>query len=393
MQSSLETSSKGYVNRAAKGMRLRLTPRLLLVLSELLYCSTLLSQDSLSFKERFLHPGKADFLVQKNVESREYNFIWWTPLLKWGAGLIDIEDTDDDTKYLGAFVRPLLPWPGFGELIIGFQGLDRSSGQDHELQAEYRSTFGFGVGGGFVERGSNNPDVLFGKVFFRGNLTEWNYILTAQEMEFAKRSFLGGYVALFDKQTMLTLGSDGEQWRTCFGYVHPSSDAKLRPAFEILWVDNTIGNVSGPQFLFVNLTLGFTGGFLSHPARLGRAMGPTGLEFGNPLAFLVPTWNRQLKLWELGGMTNFRAQLLELPNGNQTGKYELNFFPFQIIDTGNMLESLFIGGFYSQAQVGNSPGLLGGFIGNLSFLQVSLAAEYELEPKETIVILGIIDWF
>ncbi len=62
----------------------------------------------------------------------------------------------------------------------------------------------------------------------------------------------------------------------------------LRPAVEVLYVDNTIGHFSGTRNLFANVTLKYGGGFLSHPARLGRAMGPQGTEYGNPLGFLTP---------------------------------------------------------------------------------------------------------
>ena len=42
-------------------------------------------------------------------------------------------------------------------------------------------------------------------------------------------------------------------------------------------------------------------------------MGPQGLEFGNPLGFLFPTWNRRLEVWELGKLGAARFERIEYP--------------------------------------------------------------------------------
>ena len=61
---------------------------------------------------------------------------------------------------------------------------------------------------------------------------------------------------------MGVVGFDGEQRRTTFGYVAPKNEnTQWRPSLEVLYVDNRIGKLAGPQFIFANATLGFNGGF------------------------------------------------------------------------------------------------------------------------------------
>lgn len=354
--------------------------------------STLAAFNGLSSTSNLMQTGKTDSHYRYTNNTKEYNLIWWSPIFKGGVGIIDFDDKGK-TKYIGGFLRPLLLWPNWGELITGFQSTDVNGNGAYEFQGEYRLPLGLGLGGGFVERNGTGSDTLFGKVSYRNKWREWNYILGLQGQKIADESSPGGYIALYNKQVMLTFGQDGEQWRTTLGYVTQDRQVLLRPAFEVLWVDNTIGNLDGPQFLFVNATLKFYGGFLSHPARLGRAMGPTGLEFGNPLGFLLPTWNRRLNLEEIGGLVNFRLVRLELPNTTTTGQTEVLVFPFQFDSQRNMLDSLFFGGFYADKPLGNSPGILGGFLGKVGFLQVSLQLNYDLETGQTDVVIGVIDKF
>jgi len=115
---------------------------------------------------------------------------------------------------------------------------------------------------------------------------------------------------VYNKEWLVTYGNDGEQWRSAFAYIAPPLTEILRPAIEVLYIDNSIGKIGGDRTLMVSGSLGFSRGFLSHEATLGRAMGPTGMQFSNPLGYLNtaadPNFNRRAEVLEIGGLLNFR---------------------------------------------------------------------------------------
>ncbi len=365
-----------------------------------LVTSALQAGDGISFTGSKWHPGKLDLHYLYNDFSQSYNFIWWSPTFKGGFGLI-APDRGDDVEVAGGYLRPLAGRPEAGELIIGVGSAGTPGRRDVEAMVEYRLPSGFGIGGGVVERDNSDLDLRFAKLSYRHDWTSWNTILSLQVQEIGDESSPGGYLALYNERLMLTYGNDGEQWRTALGYVspglsRPGGGKRLRPAFEVLYVDNTLGDLGGPKLLFVNATLGFKGGFLSHPARLGRAMGPTGLEFGNPLGFLRPTWNRRLDVWELGGVADFRLVRLQLPSGMTTTTWEAVAFPFQLDGRKNRLDSFFVGGSLTEvtgAGGADSEAVLAGFLAKIGFLQVAIGAEHDLDTDETTVRLGLIDKF
>jgi hypothetical protein len=222
----------------------------------------------------------------------------------------------------------------------------------------------------------------------------WNYVLTIQFQEKDDQGSGGGYGAIYNDVIMLTYGNDGEQWRGSLGYIATDANPLFRPAFEVLYVDNTIGDYDGTRFLFVNATLAYKGGFLSHPVRLGRAMGPQGLEFSNPLGFLRPTWNRRLDVWELGGLVDFRLVSVEEPTGDRADKYEILAFPFQLDGRANLFDHFYVGGFHSAKSADiDSSGIMGGFFGKIGFLTVGVGADYDLDTEENRIIVGLIDKF
>lgn len=349
--------------------------------------------EGLNFSSDYFHPGKADFHYLHDDSSNQYNFIWWSPTFKGGWGIIDY-DNKTDTKYYGGYIRPLLPKSGKGELILGYLEVDGSTSDDYEFQGEYRFPFGLGFGGGFVSRSAGGKDVEFGKITYRTKDKKINYILELQYQEMGDDGACGGYMTVYNEEVMFTFGDDGEQWRAVLGYIAPKGNEKWRPAFEIMYVDNTVGDIDGNKFLFINATLGFKGGFLSHPARLGRAMGPQGLEFGNPLGFLSPTWNRRLDTWELGDLADFRIVRTEKPSGAITDRTEFLIFPFQFDDNTDILDALYIGGFYARDPVEeDSSGILGGIFGKFGFLTLGVGGDYNFDTGEKRVIVGIIDKF
>ncbi len=344
----------------------------------------------------FISPGKIDFTYKHFPDDNRHNGIWWTPFMKAGAGYIDLDD-GEDIDFAGGYFRPLLARPDLGELILGANTVARGSRRDFEYQGEYRFPSGLGFGGGHVDRDGPAPEITFGKVTWRNKIGAWNHILAAQVQDVSGRGDTspGGYAALYNDQWMFVGGADGEQWRTTLGWVSPKSDADpFRPAFEALYVDSSVGDFPGPKFLFVNASLGFKGGFLSHPARLGRAMGPQGLEYGNPLGFLRPTWNRRLDVWELGGLANFRLVHTDAPNVDADSKYEALAYPFQFDGNANpLLDAIFVGGFYHDAVADETAGVLGGISGKFGKASVSVGLEYNADREETSATVGLIGWF
>lgn len=348
-------------------------------------------EDGLSSTSPWLHPGKVDFLYRHRPNEDQYNLFGWTPVFKGGAGMLDT-DGPGHTDYAGGYIRPLLTHPELGDLVMGVHGVDSLTRGDFEVQGEYRFPFGFGVGGGVV-RPQIGPDIQYGKLTYRNHWGKVNYLVAAQVQEHGIETHPGGYLALYDQRWMAVGGSDGEQWRTCLGFVGPVEWKFLRPAVEVLYVDNSIGNYTGPRSLLANATFKFEGGFLSHAARLGRAMGPQGLEFANPLGFLTPTWNRRWDVWEMGGLMDFRAEHIRLPNHRTTERYEGLMFPGQWDDLKNFFDHLFVGGSYSVNATRETAGVLGGFVGKLGFLKLSLGIDHELDPSVTSIVVGTIDSF
>jgi hypothetical protein len=189
---------------------------------------------------------------------------------------------------------------------------------------------------------------------------------------------------------MTAAGTDGEQWRAMAGVVAPESWHVLRPAAEAFYTDNSIGHFDGTRSLLLNLTHGYHGGYLSHPVRLGRAMGPQGLEFGNPLGFLRPTWNRRPEVWEMGGRFDLRAERIELPNRQLQERYDALIFPLQWYPTHSILDDLFIGSGYQSNPTLRTSSVYGGVHTTISFFRLSVAVEHQFENDAFLFTVGVI---
>ncbi|HTD65291.1 MAG TPA: hypothetical protein VK846_02020 [Candidatus Limnocylindria bacterium] len=347
--------------------------------------------DGLYSESPNLRPGKVDLLYKHTRAQDAYNAFLWTPVFKGGGGVIEFDG--QDTYYGGGFIRPLAAWPDKGDLILGAQGVDSVDRSDFEAQGEYRFPFGLGIGGGAVSRASAFADVYFGKLTYRNKWHAWNYILEVQGQEAALKTEPGGYVAVYDEQWMGVGGTDGEQWRGTLAYIAPEGMKHVRPVIEAIWVDNSIGQIVGPKSLFANASLKYEGGFLSHPARLGRAMGPQGLEFGNPLGFLVPTFNRRLEVWEMGGLADFRVERIESSDRSVQERYEGYIYPAQFQSSRSFLDGVFLGGAWSKAPGKDTPSVIGGIFSQIRFIRLSVGVEYQTDPSQTSVVVGLIDRF
>ncbi len=324
------------------------------------------------------------------------NSMFWSPGFKGGYGSIVPEnDLRQTIHYYGGFVSPLLSRPELGNLVLGAQEITQGDSNQTEVQGEYRLASGIGVGAGFVDRKFSDQDIHWAKLSYRGDLWgDIRYILSTQWQHVQARDYPGGYLALYNPQLMATWGSDGEQWRASFGYVAPDEGAdKLRPALEVFYVDNSIGQLDGAKDLWVTGSLGFRKGFLGHESRLGRAMGPTGVEMANPIGYLNPNFNRRLTAWEVGDLVNFRFIHTTLPNGMRVETLETAVYPTQLLAPGSWLDTLFVG-------VGNTspnPGQDGvsgifGYHQRIGHFESSIRVQHDFDRDDTALFVDLIHW-
>jgi hypothetical protein len=344
---------------------------------------------------RYFKGGKIDAFYDRNDNGDfQVNSILWSPVFKGGHGIQVSETGEQNINYYGGFVRPLIARPELGELIMGAQEITQGDKNQTEVQGEYRLPSGLGFGGGFVDRKSNTEDVKFAKISYHNEWREIKYILASQWQSYQDRNYPGGYVAIYNKQLMASWGSDGEQWRSTFGYVAPDQGPKeLRPAIEVFYVDNSIGKVIGSKDLMVTGSLGFRKGFLGHESRLGRAMGPTGLEFSNPLGYLNPNFNRRLTAWEVGEFINFRFIHKTLPNGKREETLETAVYPGQLLGFNNIVSALFVGIGLSSPNPGQDgvSGLLG-YHKRIDNIESSLRVQHDFDRDDTSTFFSLIYW-
>ncbi len=387
-----------------------------------------------------MQPGKVDITLKANAVSIDYNLIVWTPVVKAGIGYIDLPGKKY-AQYGGFFLRPLQPLAfkgkDKGELIIGFNYAKYKDTATNakpvlnsfnwDLQAEYRFKFGLCLGGGVVKSsffesptGALRNNDYFFKASYRGGFAkEWKYNITGLVERFNKKIRGGAYAAIYGPYGSLSGGYDFESYRVSLGLMAKKDRKYFKPAAEVLFIDKTIGfNRMAPRIVWFNGTLKFTNGFLSNESRLGRSMGPTGLEYGNPLSFLTPIndgnpifnpinnpgapiWNRALNTWELGGLLNARLLHFRLPNKSLWGMAEVTFFPFQFMKKRiYFLENVFVGSnyaYYVKVPAGQNAiksfTVETGFTHRVKSLGINLEVEYNINNKNATFNAGIINWF
>ena len=297
--------------------------------------------------------GKIDFLTQVQKDLFKSKLFIWNNKVKGGIGYESIKDKS--VKYVGGYYKRDFRSKLFDDIVIGgyfdnktipiINGTTRNEVYaNYELQGDIFLENGFGIGGGHVKNNLISTEINFVKASFKNELSNKIKYTFAVQMQFiGSQRYFGGLGAIYSERLFAGGGYDGEQWRIDFGYIHPKGH-KLRPAAEVLYIDNSIGNFEGSNFFFINGTLDFKGGFLSNAARLGRTLGPTGIVFTNPLGFLNPnTWNRIHNTWELGKMVDFR--IIYFPKSNQNYSFEsiLIIYPINFDQNSNMLDNIFVG--------------------------------------------------
>lgn len=391
-------------------------------------------------KIKYLKPGKIDININVNSNSNDYNFMYWTPLTKFGIGFIDLPN-NSYAQYGGIYINPLLlikntARKNSGDLILGYNytyykdaisnlNLD---GLYWDLQGEYNSKIGLGVGAGCIKEKffespsgySRNYD-YFTKVSYKGKIhNEWKYKVYAMLQTFNHNIKGGAFIAFYGPHGSISGGYDYESFRVSLGLISKKDKKYFKPAAEIIYIDKKIGiNTIAPQIFFISGSLKYKqGGFLSNESRLGRTMGSAGMEYYNPLSVLTPIndgnplfniyknpgvaiWNRQLNTWELGDLINFRLLHFILPNKSHWGNANVVFFPFQYMKNRKyFLENIFLGStyyYYKKVPMGqneiNNFSIACGFAHKVKTFSVNLQLEYNINIKNVSFNTGFIHYF
>jgi len=334
-------------------------------------------------KGRFKGISIADYWFRHTPTAQQHNFIWWSPFLKGGGGVISRPD-GTSTQYVGAFFRPRLKR---GEVITAGHYVNTGSKTLYELKGEYRFRNHIGVGGGIANFGEAKTNFL--KVNYLNQIKGWNYIIGAMWHRVQGNWFPASYGVLYNASTLLGLGYDSEELRATIGYISPETRRRIRPAFELFWLDRTPGVLANNKFILFMGTLGYRGGILSQSARIGRAMGAGGLEYSNPIIYISPSWNRLLNIWEQGGIADIRTVYFEGSEGNFSAKTEGIVWLFQLDRKANLLDGVFLGGYHLATHLNHSVGVMVGMkkrIKNFGFMAQS---EYDFQTQKLIVNAGV----
>lgn len=357
----------------------------------------------LSATSPLLHPGFVDLQTQIDSEVQWTNLAIWTPVFRGGAGRLDLEHAPP-LDYAGGYLDVLAAKPDAGALLLASQTQVQSGDTSWEAQGEYRTPDGkvvpgsIGAGGGKVVFGPKGPELWFAKLSYRNELQNgWGLVGSVQLQRVVGDTSPGGYLALYGPRGMVGGGADGEQWRAAVGYIHNvTPDNRFRPAFEAFYVDDSVAKIDGGKFLLVSASLGYGGfGFLSNESRLGRVMGPQGLQFTNPNGFLQPMWNRLFDVTELGNLLNARVTETRSPGDEIVARdWQAVVFPFQVAEVGGFTNWLFVGGgLLEVTDQDGEPYISFGAIGQPGGLRARVEGQWDFDNDRLRVLLTLQDFF
>ena len=331
--------------------------------------------------------GLLDFVYRRTPTTNEYNLLWWSNWFKGGGGIIERPNGQPVIKYFGGFINPKIK--KFGELVIGGHWIDNGIRQLYEAKVEFRYKNGLGGTLGMVDNGKDQPQMRYVRLNYRSQINkEWKYTASILMQQVDKNNHLGAYGVIYNSGIMLGGGYDGEEWRGGVGLIASPKMKYIRPAFEGFYINRDPGQIAGSDFLLASFTLKFAGGFLGHPARIGRFLGGTGTEYTNPVITIAPSWNRILYSWEQGNMVDVRFIRTQTPTGTYNAYLEYMVFPFHFGRKLDIFDCLFVGGSYTQTNTTDWHGAMLGWRYFLGSMGVILQSEYDLKNEFLYLRLG-----
>lgn len=290
-------------------------------------------------------PGMLDLRRQHDNGFDQTNLALWTPVVRGGFGRIAPEaggNVDYGSVFLntGRFTGKRL----YGVLMYG--QVANPYGRIAEAQAEMRLQVApgdhLGIGVGHADR-FGAPVWRYAKIGWRHESNTLGWIAYAIDNVNAGRHSPGFAFAIYNNVWIAGGEWNRERRRLLLGYTAPAG-RELRPAVEYFHFDRAPGSIPGPEYLEVSFTLDFTGqGYFSTGSRLGRAIGPAGLQFSNPVGYLLPNWNRRADTWELGRLVNGEYRMYRSAAGGVQRDGEVVAFPFEFGARRSRLDGVFLG--------------------------------------------------
>lgn len=332
-------------------------------------------------------PRFADFWLGVADDAIDGNLILRQPNLVGGVSY-DAPDGAPDVTAFGAVARPVDDLSGRGELAFGGNYLANAGLRQWEVQAKYVASGGIGMGAGFA-RLEAAGDTWFVSAIAKGQRGTLSYHINPLIQDNPNGLSFGGYAALYTDHLFLSGGSDGEHWRALGAWsAHNGGDSDIDPSIEILFVDDGIGRLDGGRFLFVNGSLKRNKGFLSTGSRLGRALGPQGLQFANPVAFLSQPWSRTVDVWETGGIMNLRLARRAIRGESTTTLAQAVVFPMQTFGGAARFRGLFAG-IQHEHDALRSTSVLLGHAARLGRASVNIVGSYDIDQSRLSGVLSV----
>jgi hypothetical protein len=329
----------------------------------------------------------ADFWLGVANDAIDGNFILRQPTLVGGVSY-DAPDGAPDVAAFGAVARPVNDPSGRGEFAFGGNYLANADFDQWEVQAKCVSAGGIGMGAGFA-RLEADGDTWFVSAIARGQHGALSYHISPLIQDNPGGLSFGGYAALYSDHLFLSGGGDGEHWRALGAWsANNGDDSDIDPSIEILFVDHGIGRLDDGSFLFVNGSLKRNAGFLSTRSRLGRALGPQGLQFANPVAFLSQPWSRTVDVWETGGIMNLRLAKRVIPGEKTTTLAQVVVFPMQALGGDARFHGLFAGLQHEHIALRSTSVLLG-HAARHGRASVNIAGSYDIDQGSLSGVLGV----
>lgn len=301
-------------------------------------------------------------VTRNNATNTQLNF--YHPNIRGGVGRI-FDDKARDLQYISGVANG--PLGGDSSYTIMGHAIDRLDSQLNDsstLQGAYNPNNDWSIGGGVLKFTGTNNDVSFGRVLYTPKTEDLELLVGGFVKEVADeiQPGLAGMIGLkntFGFQPVVGMQREKEQARYLGGLVFPSfseqnqernnSSPVIQPAFEVLYVDNQVGDIPGPQFTMGNFTLGYNGNFFPTKGKTGRLLGATGIWAPNPIFGTDPSplhnlnFNRPLDSAIMGNLLNVRYVGFERPNGDNSMHLDALVFPTQFDSTPSALDNFFLG--------------------------------------------------